>query len=373
MSMKAAEVVRGMTSPELAEWLALVQEEILDPEMPICDPHHHNWERPGSHYLLDDLHADTGTGHRVTSTVYIECMASYRDTGEEEERPLGETEMVAGLAAASEHRAAAATAAGDAPNAVIAGIVGFVDLTLGRVARPLLDEHLRLGEGRFRGIRHAAGWDASAEVKNSHTKPPADLYARRSFRDGVRLLGEMGLLCETWQYHPQLTGDAGLAKLAAACPEVTFVLDHCGGPIGIGPYSAGRTTTEFDRWRRGVDAVAACPNVVVKLGGITMPRNGFDFHLRDRPPGSEEYAATIEPWIRHCLEAFGPERAMFESNFPVDKVSVSYAVLWNAFKRLVAGEDETARRALLHDNAVRIYRIGGPATVQSTSARSSAE
>ena len=364
-----------MTSPELADWLSQVEEDILDPSMPICDPHHHNWERPGSRYLLDDLHADTSSGHRVVSTVFVECMAGYRESGPEEERSLGETEMVAELARRSSRRAAEALEAGRSPAAVIAGIVGFVDLTLGDEIRPLLAEHARLGEGRFRGIRHAAGWDASPEVANSHTNPPRDLYALPSFRRGVDILGELDLVCETWQYHTQLGGrhdadrrelgaDLGLAALARACPGTTFVLDHCGGPIGIGPYAAHRTTTEFDGWRRGVDAVAACPNVVVKLGGITMPRNGFDFHRRTRPPGSEEYAAAIEPWIRHCLEAFGAERAMFESNFPVDKVSVSYPVLWNAFKRLVAQEDETTRRALLHDNAVRVYRLdaAGPAT-----------
>lgn len=349
-----------MTSSELSAWLAQVEEEILDPEMPICDPHHHNWVRPGSRYLLDDLHADTGSGHRVVSTVFVECMASYRESGDEAARPLGETEMVVDLARRSERRAETARSEGRRPDAVIGGIVGFADLTLGESVRPLLDQHVRLGAGRFRGIRHAAGWDASPEVKNSHTDPPPDLYARPSFRRGVEVLGELDLVCETWQYHTQLDGETGLAALAGSCPGTTFVLDHCGGPIGIGPYAEGRTTSEFDRWRRGVDAVATNPNVVVKLGGITMPRNGFDFHLRERPPSSEEYAAAVDPWIRHCLDAFGPERAMFESNFPVDKVSVSYAVLWNAFKRLIAGEDEAVRRALLHDNAMRIYRLTVP-------------
>lgn len=347
-----------MTSPELEDWLAQVEEDILAPELAICDPHHHNWDRPGSRYLLDDLHADTGCGHRVVSTVFVECMASYRETGPVQERPLGETEFVKDLARQSEVRVREAEERGALPPALIAGIVGFADLTLGEGVRSLLEHHVRLAGGRSRGIRHAAGWDASLAVKNSHTDPPPDLYARESFRTGVRVMGELGLLCETWQYHTQLAGEAGLAALAHACPEVAFVLDHCGGPIGTGPYAMGRTGREFDRWRRGVDEVAACPNVVVKLGGITMPRNGFEFHLRERPPGSEEYADALEPWIRHCLDAFGPERSMFESNFPVDKVSVSYAVLWNAFKRLIAREDERTQRALLHDNAVRVYRLG---------------
>ncbi|REJ73392.1 MAG: amidohydrolase [Acidobacteria bacterium] len=347
------------------DWLDQVVEPAIDPERPLCDPHHHLWQRPDSVYMLDELRADTGSGHRVTSTVFVECAAFYRDEGTPSERALGETEAVAAVAAESESvgdsdddgGSGDTGGTGATDGAVVRGIVGFVDLTLGDAARPLLEQHLALAGGRFRGIRHAAGWDASPEVANSHTDPPRDLYARPDFRRGAALLGEMGLLCETWQYHTQLAGEEGLEGLVRATPGTTFVLDHCGGPIGIGPYAATRTTSELDRWRRGIDAVAPLPNVVCKLGGILMPRNGFGFHLRDAPPGSEEISDSIAPWIEHCLGRFGAERCLFESNFPVDRLSCSYVMLWNAFKRLIADLDDDTKDLLLRRNAERIYRL----------------
>ncbi len=337
------------------DWLAQVAEEPLDPELEICDPHHHLWERPDHHYLLGDLVRDAA-GWNVTETIFIECGASYRESGPEHQRSLGETEFAQRIAVDSETAREVALGEDRPASPVIATIVARCDLTLGARVAPLLAAHLEASGGRLRGIRHVTAFDPHPEIKASHTHPPNDLTLDPAFRDGVAELAKLGLVCETWQYHHQLEGDRGLEGLARAVPEATFVLDHCGGPLLGGPY-AGKRDQVFDQWRRGIDAVAECTNVVVKLGGIAMPRNGFDWHLRPSPPGSEELAQSSAPWIRHCLDAFGDDRAMFESNFPVDKVSCSYTVLWNSFLRIVGDHDAAAKRRLFRDNARRTYGI----------------
>ncbi|MCI0547551.1 MAG: amidohydrolase family protein [Candidatus Rokubacteria bacterium] len=328
-------------------WLAQVQEEILEPDLPICDPHHHLWDYPGRRYLLDELLADTGSGHRVVATVFVECLSMYRADGPEPMRPVGETEFVNGVAAMS--------ASGRyGPTRVATGIVSFADLTLGDRVGAVLDAHMAASP-RFRGIRHAAGWDASAEVRNSHTNPPPGLLADLSFRRGFAELGRRGLTFDAWLYHPQI---AELTALARAFPDTTIVLDHLGGPLGIGPY-AGRRAEILAGWKGAVRALAGCPNVVAKLGGLVMPINGFGFHRRERPATSAEVVEVTRDYHLHAIECFGPERAMFESNFPVDKQSVSYPVLWNAFKRLTAGFSAPDRAALFHDTAARTYRLAG--------------
>jgi len=339
-------------------WLALVSEETLEPELPICDPHHHLWDAshaPGlkfraeqveSRYLLDELLADLASGHNVVSTVFIECAAMYRATGPKELRPLGETEFVNGIAAMS--------ASGQyGPTRVAAGIVGFADLTLGEAVRPVLEAHIAAGGGRFRGIRHGGGWDASDQVRNSHTNPPEGLFLQPGFRAGFAQLAPLGLSFEGWCYHPQL---ADLTDLARAFPETAIILDHFGGPLGIGPY-AGKREEILPQWRRDVAELARCPNVAAKLGGINMRINGFDWQRRERPPTSEELAQATRVYYEHCLEHFGPERCLFESNFPVDKVSCSYNVLWNTFKRIAAGCTAAEKALLFHDTAARVYRL----------------
>ena len=324
-------------------------EEILDPARPICDPHHHLWDHPGRRYLLDELLADTGSGHNVVSTVFVECMSMYRAGGPAEMRPVGETEFVNGVAAMS-------ASGGFGPTRVAGGIVSFADLTLGDRVGAVLDAHLAASP-RFRGIRHAAGWDASDQVRNSHTNPPAGLFLDARFRRGFAELARRGLTFDAWLYHPQLPD---LTDLAKAFPDTTIILDHFGGPLGIGPY-AGRRAEVFAEWKRAIRAVADCPNVVAKLGGLVMPHNGFGFHKRTEPIGSVELAEATGDWYRHAIECFGVERCMFESNFPVDKVSVAYRVLWNSFKRLAAGFSNPERAALFHDTAVRVYRLGASA------------
>jgi predicted TIM-barrel fold metal-dependent hydrolase len=327
------------------DWLEQVREDIVDPDRPICDPHHHLWDHPQSRYLLDELLADLTSGHNVVSTVFVECASMYRANAPEALRPVGETEFVNGIAAM-----AASGRYGDIR--ACAGIVGFADLTLGARVGEVLDLHMARSD-RFRGIRHAAGWDADERVRNSHTNPPQGLLLDRQFRAGVAELERRGLSFEAWLYHPQIPE---LTDLARAHPGVTIVFDHFGGPLGIGPYE-GRREEIFEAWRRDVAELAGCPNVHAKLGGLVMPINGFGFHKDDRPPGSDQIVAATGRYYRHAIDCFGAARCMFESNFPVDKQSCSYHVLWNAFKKLVADASEADKQRLFHDTASEIYRI----------------
>ncbi len=335
----------AVTSSEHLQWLAQVSETALEPELPICDPHHHLWDRDGSRYLLDELLADLNCGHNLVSTVFVECGSMYRASGPESLRPVGETEFVNGIAVMS-------ASGGYGATRVCAGIVGFADLLLGDDVRPVLEAHLGASP-RFRGIRHAAGWDASEAVRNSHTHPPRGLYGLDAFRRGFAQLAPLGLSFEAWQYHHQLPEVIALAR---AFPETTIILNHFSGPLGIGPY-AGRREQIFSRWREDLAQLAECPNVVAKLGGLVMPINGFDFHKAAAPPDSATLAAATRDWYLHAMDCFGPERCMFESNFPVDKASVSYGVLWNSFKRLAADCSAAEKAALFRDTAERVYRL----------------
>jgi L-fuconolactonase len=331
---------------ERSRWLAQVTEDVLEPALPICDPHHHLWDHPGNRYLLDELLEDVGSGHNVRSTVFVECASMYRADGPDALRPVGETEFVNGIAAMS-----ASGRYGDVR--IAAGIVGFADLAQGADVAAVLDAHLAAST-RFRGIRHATSFDDSDEVRNAHTAPPKGLMGDDRFRKGFAQLARRELTFDAWLYHPQIPE---LTALARAFPDTTIILDHFGGPLGIGPY-AERREQYFPDWQRDVAALAQCPNVVAKLGGLVMPINGFGFHKHERPPTSEELAAATRDWYYHCLDCFGVGRCMFESNFPVDRASCSYAILWNSFKRMAAGFSAAEKAALFHDNAVRIYRIG---------------
>ena len=320
-------------------------EAILQPDLPIVDPHHHLWDHAKHRYLLDELLVDTDSGHNIVATVFVECMSMYRASGPEELRPVGETEFVNGVAAMSASGRYGATR-------VAAGIVSYADLTRGERAGEVLDAHMA-ASSRFRGIRHAAGWDASDAVRNSHTNPPPGLYLDAAFRRGFAQLAKRHLTFDAWLYHPQIPD---LTDLAKAFPDTTIVLDHFGGPLGIGPY-AGKRAEVFPFWKGAIRAVADCPNVVAKLGGLVMPLNGFGFHKQEPRPTSAELAEATRDFYLHAIDVFGPTRCMFESNFPVDRVSASYAVLWNSFKRIVATFSPGDRAALFHDTAARIYRL----------------
>ena len=328
------------------EWLARREEAAIEPDLPIVDPHHHLWDFPGSRYMFDELLEDLRAGHNVVATVFVECTAMYRADGLAPLRPVGETEFVNGVAAQS--------ASGlYGPIRACAGIVSFADLLMGAAVDEVLDAHVAAAPARFRGIRHAAGFDSDPGISPSHTNPPADLYASAKFREGFARLAPRGLSFDGWHYHPQIPAYTDLAR---AFPDTTMVLDHFGGPLGIGRHR-GRRDEIFAQWKKDIAALAECPNVVVKLGGINMAINGFGWHERAAPPSSDEIAAATRDWYLYAIDRFGPDRCMFESNFPVDKLSCSYTVLWNAFKKIASGFSEDEKRALFHDTAARVYRL----------------
>jgi predicted TIM-barrel fold metal-dependent hydrolase len=333
------------------DWLALTHEPALEPEIPICDSHHHFWDFrtariPYQRYLLHELSADIKNGHNVRSTVFVEAKAMYRSDGPEEMRPVGEVEFAQGLAAAS--------ASGlYGPNRVAAAIVGHANLNLGERVEPVLEALKAASPNRFRGIRHTVAWDPNPEVENTAAYKIEGQLASDNFRAGAQVLARMGLSFEGWLCFPQLPE---LADFARAVPDLTIILNHIGGLIRVGPY-ANRDKEVLATWRSGIAAVAGCPNVNIKLGGLGMPRTGFYWHTLRKPVGSKELAESMAPLINYCIEQFGPDRSMFESNFPVDKVSYSYNVLFNAFKLLSKGYSAAERSAMFHDTATRIYRI----------------
>jgi predicted TIM-barrel fold metal-dependent hydrolase len=329
-------------------WLASAPPEpILDPDLPIVDPHHHLWQRGDHTYLLDELLADLNTGHNIVATVFEECHSMYRADGAPEMGPVGETEFVAGIAAMSDSGNYGKTR-------VAAGIVGAADLTLGDRIEPVLLAQLRAGGGRFRGVRHSAGWDADPIIGNSRPDLQPHLYERPDFRAGLARLSALGLSFDAWLYHPQL---ADVVELAREFPATPIVMGHVGGVLGYGPY-AGRRDAEFAAWKHSMAELARCPNVVVKLGGMVNRGASFDFHTAPAPPSSVTIAELWRPYVETCIELFGAGRCMFESNFPVDKMAIGYAALWNAFKRIAAGASRDEKLALFSGTAARIYRLG---------------
>ena len=333
------------------EWLDLVKEEIIEPDLPICDPHHHLWDRNShqpiqSRYLLDEILEDINGGHNIVSTVFIECGAMFKTDGPEHMKPVGETEFVNGIAAMS--------ASGIYGKAKIsAGIVGTVDLTIGELSGEVLDAHIAAGGGRFRGIRRAVAWDAADVIRNHRTEPPAGLLLQDKFRRGFAELGPRGMTFEAWCYHPQI---AEVTDLARAFPDTTIILDHFGGPLGTGPY-AGKANEVFETWKPLIRELATCENVFAKLGGINMDVNGFAWHEKPNPPSSAALADATRRYYDYAIEAFGANRCMFESNFPVDKLSCSYQVVWNTFKRITFGASATEKAALFHDTATKVYSL----------------
>lgn len=338
MPVEARAYPRPLPRPE---WLGRLKEEILEPDLPIADPHHHLWDHPGSRYLLDELLADVNSGHNIAATVFIQCGSGYRTSGPEEMMPVGESEFVRALAEEADRRGG--------KTKICTGIVSFADLRLPNVDA-VLEAQITAACGRFRGIRQIAAHDPAIIGASSYVPPPG-LMDDPAFRRGLRRLPEHRLTFEAWIYHPQIRT---LTEVARECPEVEIVLNHFGGPLGVGPY---KRDAVFAQWRTDIRALAACPNVCVKLGGLAMIINGFDFHLAPLPPSSGELATAWRPYVETCIEAFGARRCMFESNFPVDKGACSYPVLWNAFKRLAAGASTAEKADLFAGTARRFYRL----------------
>ncbi|MGH6702477.1 MAG: amidohydrolase family protein, partial [Bradyrhizobium sp.] len=326
---KAAPSKSGLYADPREDWLAQRREEIIDPQRPIVDPHHHLLDRGGQRYLIEEMTDDIASGHNIVATIYVDCRSMYRATGPAAFRPVGEVEFANGVAAMS-------ASGGYGKAAICAGIVSHVNLLLGDDARPVLEAEIAAGNGRFRGIRHSSAWDADPEVAGMYATRPKGLLLDPAFRRGFACLAPLGLSFDAWLFHPQI---GELIDLAGAFPNTRIVLDHCGGPAGIGRY-AGRRDEIFQVWKASITEIAKCPNVTVKLGGLAMRLLGYDFHERPMPPSSAEVAAAWRPYIETCIEAFGPERGMFESNFPPDKGQCSYQVIFNAFKRIAAQYSE---------------------------------
>ena len=337
----------------LAAWLAKrATEAALEPTLPIIDPHHHFWDQPQrGRYLLPELLADIGGGHNIVSTVFLECRAMYRKDGPREMAALGEVEFVAGIAAMS--------ASGNyGPCRVAEAIVGGGDLSGGGAGvRALMEAEITAAGGRLRGMRHGVAWDANPAISNFASRTvPLHQVMDSKFREGFAQLAPLGLSFESWQYHPQLPDAIDLAR---AFPDTTIILNHVGGLLGVGPYS-GRRQEILAGWRKDINELAKCPNVYCKLGGLGMVSVGFDFHQRDIPPSSEDLAAAWRQYIEPCIEAFGVDRCMFESNFPPDKQSCGYTELWNAFKRITANASAAEKTALYSGTAARVYRLTVP-------------
>jgi predicted TIM-barrel fold metal-dependent hydrolase len=344
MNTPAAQLGNVM-NPDPA-WVAKLSEPALDPALPIVDPHHHLWQRTGNDYLFHDLLADTQTGHNIVGTVFVDCHSMYRKEGPAEMRCVGETEFANGVAAMS--------ASGLYGNLrACAGIVSHVDLRLGSRAGAVFDAQIAAGNGRFKGIRYQTGWDADPGIRNSRTDPTPELTRDRTWREGFKELAKRNLTFDAWLYHPQL---AEIADLADAFPGTAIILDHVGGPLGYAGYSTRHDEVRA-AWKKSMVELARRPNIFVKVGGLGMAMGWFDFYQRPSPPGSEELARAFKPWVETCIELFGPDRCMFESNFPVDKITSGYGVLWNAFKRLAAQASAADKTALFSGTARRAYRL----------------
>ena len=329
-----------------AAWLAQHVEPVIDPDLPIIDPHHHIWEEAGNPYLLDDLIGDLDTGHRIEATVFVQAHYGYRTSGPEELRCVGETEKATALAEEAQRR-------NYAP-AICAGIVGFADLLLGSGVARVLEAHVEAGKGRFRGVRHSVSRDTNFPDGIVLRPAQAGLLGDATYREGLAAIARGGLSYDCMCYHQQIPE---LTAMARAVPDLAIVLDHYGTILGVGPYESNRAEN-FAAWRRDLAELATCPNVSIKLGGMGMIICGPTWHEQPTPPDSATLAEVWRPYVETCIELFGADRCMFESNFPVDKAMYSYPVLWNAFKRLAAGASAEEKSALFHDTASRFYRLG---------------
>jgi L-fuconolactonase len=341
-------------------------EPILEPDLPIIDPHHHLWDlsakffppesplehgyyrvaRRASRYLLPELLADLQSGHNIRATVFVQCRSMYRAAGPEAYKPVGETEFANGIAAMSASGTYGATQ-------ICAGIVSHVDLTIGAAAREVLEAHVRAAGGRLRGIRHFASYDADPAVLGPLARTPGGLYLSKTFRSGFAQLGKLGLSFDAWLLEPQLPE---LIDLARSFPDQAIILDHVGTPLGIASYE-NRRAERFPMWRDSIRKLASMPNVSVKLGGLAMSFCNFPSFLQQPPAASSQLAKEWRPYLETVIDAFGPNRCMFESNFPVDRGGCSYAVLWNAFKLFAADCSADEKKALFYGNAKRVYKL----------------
>jgi L-fuconolactonase len=326
------------------EWLARRREEIVEPGLEIVDPHHHVWDMPGNRYLFDEVRGDFESGHRIVASVHVQCHSMYRADGPEELRPVGETEFVNGIAAQS--------ASGEyGPSRICAGIIGTTDLMLGGRVEPVLQAHIRAGGGRFRVIRPSLAWHESSEVRALNIPPR--ILMQKEAREAIACIEKLGLTLDTWIFFTQL--DEAL-DVCRSFPGLKVIINHAGGPVGIGPYE-GQRDAVFAVWRQKIEALARCPNAFIKLGGLAMRYGGFHFNKLPEPPSSDLLVEKWTPYVETCIQSFGPKRCMFESNFPVDRGMCNYHVLWNAFKKMTRHYSPEERRSLFSRTAAATYGL----------------
>tara|TARA_B100000945_G_scaffold317025_1_gene319080 strand:- start:2726 stop:3745 length:1020 start_codon:yes stop_codon:yes gene_type:complete len=336
----------------LDDWLDQIEEEIIDPHQKIIDPHHHLWPGPSRtegtssafRYLLEDFWKDTNNGHHIVKSVFVECGQGYLESKSKEYAPVGETEFVLEVSKQAKKKKNFTQ---------IEGIVGHADMMLGSSVKEILEAHIDAGEGLFKGIRHGASWDESKEIRNSHSDPIRHIYLNDDFQKGVSELESLGLTLDAWNYHTQISE---LNKLAKLFPNLKIVQNHFGGPLGIGPY-ADKKNEVYESWKQDISELAENKNVFLKLGGLAMPINGWDWHKRDIPASSSELYEKHKDYYLHSINEFGAERCMFESNFPVDKRSISYKSLWNAFKLITHGFTQEKKDLLFYKTAESFYQL----------------
>lgn len=326
------------------KWLSSVQEEIIDPDRRIIDSHHHLW-RTGIVYEVEDLWRDTQSGHNIVKTVFVDCEAEYRVDGPEHLRCLGETEFVVEQARRSR--------AGGNGEPEIAAIVSRADLELGDAVGDVLDQHIEIGQGLFRGVRLVAALDPHPEMLLIPAQSKEGLYSSPAFRRGMKVLGDKGLTFDAWHFYHQ---NQDFLAMARSVPSTQIILDHFASPLGVGIY-ADRREEIFEQWKKDIKEISRCENVVAKLGGLSMPDNGFGWEKRDRAPSSDEFVEAQQRYFLHMIECFGPDRCMFQSNFPVDKLSIAYPILYNGLKKIVAAFSESEKDAMFFGTAARVYRI----------------
>lgn len=331
------------------DWRTRIDEPAIEPALPIIDAHHHLWSASPAPafeaFDLDALIADkTGGGHNVVATVYVDSHANYATEGPEHLRVVGETRFAHAAGVEADGR-------GGGAQGSCAAIVAHADLLLGERVGEVLDAHIAASP-RFRGIRYMTAFDAALPPIYGCTEP--GMMARPEFRTGAAELAKRGLSFDAWLFHPQLPE---LIALARALPDLRIVLDHVAGPIGVGPYAQDRVAA-FAVWRRGMAELAACPNVVAKLGALNMSFTGMAADQDGpRPLTSAEMAERQRGHVLTAIDLFGADRCMFESNFPVDKLLTSYRLVWNSFKRMTEGLSASERADLFAGTAARVYRI----------------
>ena len=325
------------------QWLAQVQEEIVEPDRPIIDPHHHLWNDRGSTYLVEELKTDTGSGHNVVKTVFMECGWSYREDGPRHLKVVGETEAVVAQVEKSKQTG----------GAFIAAIIARADLTLGGEVLEVLEAHQNASDGLFRGIRHAGARAEHPEVLSIPGRAPEGLFQDSNFLEGLRVLGKNDFTYDTWHYHYQ---NSEFAEMVKQIPDTQIILDHFGTPLGVGPYADKREEI-FVKWKEDIKEISKSENVYMKIGGMAMPDNGFGWNTRDKPASSNEFVEAQRRYYLHAIECFGPERCMMESNFPVDKMSLSYHVLYNGLKKIVADFSEDEKHQMFYRTAEKVYGV----------------